>query len=240
MLEVKEVTTEYIGLKALRDVSISLQENKFVSIVGPNGAGKSTLLKTISGTVMASSGEIYFRGANITRMKAHKRTRMGIIHIPEGRRVFPSLNVHENLEIGAYRAEARDSAEKNLDNVLALFPKLKARRDQPAGTLSGGEQQMLAIGRGLMSMPRLLMLDEPSLGLAPVMADFIFETIREIRQRMRFSILLVEQRAVEALESCDSAYILESGRITMNGNRETLLGNPMIQKTYLGEVNSHL
>jgi branched-chain amino acid transport system ATP-binding protein len=237
MLEVKEVTTEYIGLKALRDVSISLQENKFVSIVGPNGAGKSTLLKTISGTVMASSGEIYFRGAHITRMKAHKRTRMGIIHIPEGRRVFPSLNVHENLEIGAYRAEARDSAEKNLENVLALFPKLKARRDQPAGTLSGGEQQMLAIGRGLMSMPCLLMLDEPSLGLAPVMADFIFETIREIRQRMRFSILLVEQRAVEALEACDSAYILESGRITMNGNRETLLGNPMIQKTYLGEVS---
>jgi branched-chain amino acid transport system ATP-binding protein len=236
MLEVKEVTTEYSGMKALRSVSITLEENKFVSIVGPNGAGKSTLLKTISGTAMASSGEIYFMGANITRMKAYKRTRMGIIHIPEGRRVFPSLSVYENLEIGAYRAEARDYAGKNIKNVLTLFPKLKARRDQSAGTLSGGEQQMLAIGRGLMSMPCLLMLDEPSLGLAPVMADFIFETIREIRQRMKFSILLIEQRAVEALEFCDSAYILESGKITMSGNRETLLGNPMIQKTYLGEV----
>jgi branched-chain amino acid transport system ATP-binding protein len=236
MLEVKEVTTEYSGMKALRNVSITLEENKFVSIVGPNGAGKSTLLKTISGTAMASSGEIYFMGANITRMKAYKRTRMGIIHIPEGRRVFPSLSVYENLEIGAYRAEARGSAEKNIENVLTLFPKLKARRNQSAGTLSGGEQQMLAIGRGLMSMPCLLMLDEPSLGLAPVMADFIFDTIREIRQRMKFSILLIEQRAVEALEFCDSAYILESGKITMSGNRETLLGNPMIQKTYLGEV----
>jgi len=213
-----------------------LRKDEFVSIVGPNGAGKSTLLKTISGTAQASSGEIYFMGTDITHMKAHKRTGLGIIHIPEGRRVFPSLTVLENLEIGAYRPEARDSVKKNLETVLNIFPVLKKRYNQPAGTLSGGEQQMLAIGRGLMSIPRFLMLDEPSLGLSPVMADSIFETIREIRKRLKFSILLVEQRAVEALEFCDRAYILESGKITMSGDRETLVGNPMIQKAYLGTV----
>jgi branched-chain amino acid transport system ATP-binding protein len=236
MLEVKEITTEYSGMKALHGISVILQEDEFVSIVGPNGAGKSTLLKTISGTTKCIAGEIYFMGINITHMKGYKRTGLGMIHIPEGRRVFPSLTVMENLEVGAYRREARDSVEKNLDMVLGLFPILKERHYQLAGTLSGGEQQMLAIGRGLMSMPRFLMLDEPSLGLSPVMADLIFETIREIREKMKFSILLVEQRAVEALEFCDRAYILESGRITMSGDRETLLGNPMIQKAYLGTV----
>jgi branched-chain amino acid transport system ATP-binding protein len=236
MLEVKEVTTAYSGMKALHGVSITLREDEFISIVGPNGAGKSTLLKTISGTAKVSSGEIYFMGTNITYMKAYKRTELGIIHIPEGRRVFPSLTVLENLEIGAYRREARDSVKKNLETVLSLFPILKERHNQPAGALSGGEQQMLAIGRGLMSMPRFLMLDEPSLGLSPVMADLIFETIREIRGRLKFSILLVEQRAVEALEFCDRAYIMESGKIIMSGDRETLVGNPMIQKAYLGTV----
>ena len=170
-------------------------------------------------------------------MKAHSRTRLGIIHIPEGRRVFPSLTVTENLEIGAYRPEARDSIQKNLESVLGLFPVLKQRHKQPAGTLSGGEQQMLAIGRGLMAMPRFLMLDEPSLGLSPVMADFIFQTIREIRERLKSSILLVEQRAVEALEFCDRAYVLESGKVTLSGNRETLLKNPMVQKAYLGSTS---
>ena len=236
MLEVKEVTTAYNGMKALHGVSITLREDEFISIVGPNGAGKSTLLKTISGTAKASSGEIYFMGTNITYMKAYKRTELGVIHIPEGRRVFPSLTVLENLEIGAYRREARDSVKKNLETVLSLFPILKERHNQPAGALSGGEQQMLAIGRGLMSMPRFLMLDEPSLGLSPVMADLIFETIREIRGRLKFSILLVEQRAVEALEFCDRAYIMDSGKIIMSGDRETLVGNPMIQKAYLGTV----
>jgi branched-chain amino acid transport system ATP-binding protein len=236
MLEVKEVTTAYSGMKALHGVSITLREDEFISIVGPNGAGKSTLLKTISGTAKASSGEIYFMGTNITHMKAYKRTELGIIHIPEGRRVFPSLTVLENLEIGAYRREARDSVKINLETVLSLFPILKERHNQSAGALSGGEQQMLAIGRGLMSMPRFLMLDEPSLGLSPVMADLIFETIREIRGRLKFSILLVEQRAVEALEFCDRAYIMESGKIIMSGDRETLVGNPMIQKAYLGTV----
>ena len=161
---------------------------------------------------------------------------MGIIHIPEGRRVFPSLTVTENLEVGAYRPEARDSITKNIDTVSRLFPILKQRHNQSAGTLSGGEQQMLAIGRGLMAMPHFLMLDEPSLGLSPVMADLIFETIRKIREELKFSILLVEQRAIEALECCDRAYILESGRITMDGDRETLVENRMIQRAYLGTV----
>jgi branched-chain amino acid transport system ATP-binding protein len=237
MLEVKEVTAEYSGMKALDKVSITLNDNEFVSVIGPNGAGKSTLLKTISGTVKCASGVIRFMNTEIHRVKAYSRTRLGIIHIPEGRRVFASLTVIENLEIGAYRPEARDSTQKNLDTVLGLFPILKKRRSQIAGTLSGGEQQMLAIGRGLMAMPRFLMLDEPSLGLSPVMADFIFQTIKEIRERLKFSILLVEQRAVEALEFCDRAYVLESGRVTLSGNRETLLKNPMVQKAYLGSMS---
>lgn len=236
MLEAKEITTEYGGVKALHKVSVAFREDEFVSIIGPNGAGKSTLLKTISGTAKCISGEITFMGTDITQMKAYKRTGLGIIHIPEGRRVFPSLTVAENLELGAYRPEARDSVAKNLETVLRLFPILKQRQNQLAGTLSGGEQQMLAIGRGLMAIPRFLMLDEPSLGLSPVLADFIFEAIREIRETLKFSILLVEQRAVEALEFCDRAYILESGRITMSGDREALVGNPMIQKAYLGAV----
>ncbi len=214
MLEIKEVTTEYSGMKALDKVSMRLNDDEFVSVIGPNGAGKSTLLRTISGTVKCASGEIHFMNREIGHMKAHSRTRLGIIHIPEGRRVFPSLTVTENLEIGAYRAEARDSIPKNLETVLRLFPILRERHNQAAGTLSGGEQQMLAIGRGLMAMPRFLMLDEPSLGLAPVMADFIFQAIRQIREQLKFSILLVEQRAVEALEFCDRAYVLESGRVT--------------------------
>ncbi len=236
MLEVKEVTTAYSGMEALHRVSVTIMGDEFVSIIGPNGAGKSTLLKTISGTAKCASGEISFMETSITRMKAYKRTSLGIIHIPEGRRVFPSLTVTENLELGAYRSEARDSVAKNLESVSRLFPVLKERRRQLAGTLSGGEQQMLAIGRGLMAMPRFLMLDEPSLGLSPLLADLIFEIIRGIREQLKCSILLVEQRAIEALELCDRACILESGRITMSGDRETLLGNRIIQEAYLGTV----
>jgi branched-chain amino acid transport system ATP-binding protein len=236
MLKVMEVTTKYSGMEALQRVSLTLEDGEFVSIVGPNGAGKSTILKTISGTVKCVSGEIYFMDTSITRMAAHKRTGLGIIHIPEGRRIFPSLTVTENLEIGAYRPEAHASAKENLEIALKLFPILKERYNQLAGTLSGGEQQMLAIGRGLMAVPRLLMLDEPSLGLSPLMADSIFETIKNIRQELKLSILLVEQRALEALELCNRAYILESGRITMSSSRETLMGNPLVQKAYLGTL----
>lgn len=234
MLKVDAITTEYSGMIALSRVSIAVSGGEFVSVIGPNGAGKSTLLKTISGTVKCASGEIFFMDTNITRMDAHKRTGLGIIHIPEGRRIFPSLTPAENLELGAYRSEARASAKEHLETVLQLFPILKERHNQPAGTLSGGEQQMLAIGRGLMAMPRLLMLDEPSLGLSPLLADFIFETIHDIWKKLKISILLIEQRAVEALELCDRGYILESGKITISSDRETLIGNPVVQKAYLG------
>jgi branched-chain amino acid transport system ATP-binding protein len=171
---------------------------------------------------------------DITRTDAHKRTRLGIIHIPEGRRIFPSLTINENLELGAYRSEARASAAESIEFVFKLFPVLKERHNQLAGTLSGGEQQMVAIGRGLMAKPHLLMLDEPSLGLSPLFADHIFEAIRDIRQESKFSILLVEQRAVEALELCSRGYLLELGRITLGGDRETLIGNPVVQRAYVG------
>jgi branched-chain amino acid transport system ATP-binding protein len=234
MLEVNEITVEYSGMRALQKVSITLNDGEFVSIIGSNGAGKSTLLKAISGTVKCTSGKIIFGEINITKMAAHRRTGLGIIHIPEGRRIFPSLSVIENLMVGAYRDEARASINGNLERVLKFFPILQERRDQLGGSLSGGEQQILAIGRGLMAVPQILMLDEPSLGLSPRLADFIFEAIREVREKLKFSILLVEQRATEALELCDRGYILETGRITMSSDRENLMGNPLVQRAYLG------
>jgi len=236
MLKVNQLTAEYSGMKAIRGVSITVGHGEFISIIGPNGAGKSSVLKAISGTASCTEGEIHFIDANITRIPAHRRTALGIIHIPEGRRIFPSLSVLENLELGAYRPGARAYVSENLKIVLDFFPVLSERRSQLGGTLSGGEQQMLAVGRGLMAMPRLLMLDEPSLGLSPIMADFIFDTIRDIRAKLKFSILLVEQRAEEALQLCDRGYILETGIITMSSERDGLLGNPLVQKAYLGEA----
>jgi len=236
MLKVNEITTEYSGMKALHGISVTVANNEIVSIVGSNGAGKSTLLKTISGTAKCTSGEILFKEINITRMEAHKRTRIGIIHIPEGRQVFPSMTVIENLEVGAYCRKARASLSENLRHVLEFFPILKERSKQLAGSLSGGEQQMLAIGRGLMTTPLLLMLDEPSLGVSPLLTNFIFDTIKNMHEKMKFSVILVEQRALEALELCDRGYVLESGSISMSGSREELMGNPMIQKAYLGTV----
>ena len=173
---------------------------------------------------------------NITRMDAHKRTGLGIIHVPEGRRIFPSLTVLENLELGAFRSEARRSIKENLETVFRFFPILRERAKQMANTFSGGEQQMLAIGRGIMSEPHLLMLDEPSLGLSPKLGDTIFDIIREIQEKMKIAILLVEQRAVEALDLCDRGYILEQGRVIISSDRESLKGNPIIQKSYLGVV----
>jgi branched-chain amino acid transport system ATP-binding protein len=234
MLRVDEITTEYSGMAALHGVSMTLDDGEFVSIIGANGAGKSTLLKSISGTVKCSSGKIIFKDMDITKVAAYKRTGLGIIHIPEGRRIFPSLSVIENLMLGAYRQEARNSLNNNLEKVLKFFPVLQERRDQLGGSLSGGEQQMLAIGRGLMAMPQILMLDEPSLGLSPRLADFIFDAIKDMREMLKFSILLVEQRATEALELCDRGYILETGRITLSSDRENLMGNPMVQRAYLG------
>ena len=235
MLKIEAITCGYRGIiTVLREVSIALEDGQFVSIIGPNGAGKSSLLRAISGTVACSSGSIYFDGHDITPMDAHQRTWHGIIHVPENRRIFPSLTVLENLEIGAYRQEARGSMPENLDLVMTFFPILRERRNQLGGSLSGGEQQMLAIGRALMARPRLLLLDEPSLGLAPVVVDTIMETVVGLRQR-GVTILMVEQNARTALSIADRGYVLETGRIILSGPAAELLNDRQVTRAYLGK-----
>jgi branched-chain amino acid transport system ATP-binding protein len=234
MLSVSGLGVSYGGLHALSDVSLDVGDGEFVTIVGPNGAGKTTLLKAISGAVPSESGRIEFQGRDLRALSAARRAALGIAHVPEGRRVFPSLTVQENLELGSYRAAARARRAEGLDAVLALFPVLKSRAKQLAGSLSGGEQQMLALGRGLMAQPDLLLLDEPSQGLGPRIVEQIFETIAEIRRSRRLTILLVEQRVVEALELADRGYVLETGRVVLAGGRDALLADPRVQSAYLG------
>ena len=234
MLTLENVHAGYGGLTALGGVSIAVAEGDFVSIVGPNGAGKTTLFKCISGIVTPTLGAITFAGQDMLRVRPCDRPHLGIAHVPEGRQVFPNLSVLENLEMGAITQAGQKQWEQNLDYVFTLFPVLADRRQQLAGTLSGGEQQMLAIGRGLASAPRLLMLDEPSMGLAPTVADLIFERIASVRREKRVTILLVEQRAVEALEYCDRGYVLETGRVVLSGRHDALLADDRVRKAYLG------
>ena len=234
MLTVAGLSVTYAGLRALTGVSLEVSEGEFVTIVGPNGAGKTTLLKAISGTVDAAEGRVAYHGRDVGRLRPSERAALGIAHVPEGRRVFPSLTVMENLELGSYRRAARAGRAQALDTVLALFPILQQRRTQLAGSLSGGEQQMLALGRGLMARPDLLLLDEPSQGLGPRIVEQIFETIDRIRRERRLTILLVEQRVVEALELCDRGYVLETGRVVLEGPREALLADTRVQRAYLG------
>jgi branched-chain amino acid transport system ATP-binding protein len=234
MLELDEITVAYGGLTALCDVSLSVGERQFVSIVGPNGAGKTTLFKAISGAVAPRGGRIRFEGRDLLSMAPAERPHLGIAHVPEGRQVFNSMTVIENLEMGAYPRAGRRDWARNLDRIFALFPILAERRDQPAGTLSGGEQQMLAIGRGIASSPRVLMLDEPSMGLAPAVADLIFERIGELHREDGLTILLVEQRVAEAVQSCDFGYVLETGRVVLEGPHDTLLADDRIRSVYLG------
>jgi branched-chain amino acid transport system ATP-binding protein len=234
MLRLSGLNVSYGGLHALADVSLEVGEGEFVTIVGPNGAGKTTLLKAIGGGVPPAGGRIEYRGENIAGRPSHARARLGIAHVPEGRKVFSSLSVLENLEMGSYRSAARPRRAEGLESVYALFPVLRERRTQLAGSLSGGEQQMLALGRGLMARPDLLLLDEPSQGLGPRIVEIIFEAIAAIRRARRLTILLVEQRVVEALELCDRGYVLETGRVTLVGERETLLADPRVQRAYLG------
>ena len=234
MLKVSGLSVSYGGLHALADVSLEVGEGEFVTIVGPNGAGKTTLLKAIGGGVVPAGGRIEYRGENIAGRPSHARARLGIAHVPEGRKVFSSLSVLENLEMGSYRSAARPLRAEGLEGVYRLFPVLRERRTQLAGSLSGGEQQMLAIGRGLMARPDLLLLDEPSQGLGPRIVEIIFEAIAAIRRARRLTILLVEQRVVEALELCDRGYVLETGRVTLVGERQTLLADPRVQHAYLG------
>jgi branched-chain amino acid transport system ATP-binding protein len=234
VLSVAGLGVTHGGLHALADVSLEVAEGEFVTIVGPNGAGKTTLLKAVSGAVGAATGRITYQGRDLGRLRAHERAGLGIAHVPEGRRVFPSLTVLENLELGSYRRAARGGRAEALATVLELFPILHARRAQLAGSLSGGEQQMLALGRGLMARPELLLLDEPSQGLGPRIVEQIFETIDRIRRQRRLTILLVEQRVVEALELCDRGYVLETGRVVLAGPRDALLADPRVQRAYLG------
>ncbi len=234
MLKVSALSVTYGGLHALDAVSLDVQEGEFITILGPNGAGKTTLLKAISGALPMVAGQIEYRGRDIGRLPSHARAGLGIAHVPEGRRVFPTLTVLENLVMGSYRAAARARRAETLETVFALFPILRERQRQVAGSLSGGEQQMLALGRGLMAQPDLLLLDEPSQGLGPRIVETIFEVIAEIRRSRRITILLVEQRVVEALELCDRGYVLETGQVVLHGDREALLRDERVQHAYLG------
>jgi len=234
VLSIDGLNVAYGGLKALVDVSLTVAAGQFVAIVGPNGAGKTTLFKTVSGTVKPTAGRISFDGRDLLAVPPPKRAHLGIAHVPEGRQVFRSLSVIENLEMGAVPERGRAEWSRNLEQIFALFPVLKERRDQPAGTLSGGEQQMLAIGRGLASSPRLLLLDEPSMGLSPMLADLIFSRIEEIHRQTGLTVLLVEQRVAEALSACNYGYVLESGRLVLEGTHDTLLADERVKRAYLG------
>jgi len=234
VLQVEGVRVAYGGLRALDDVSLSVAAGQFVAIVGPNGAGKTTLFKAISGIVPTSSGRVLYEGRDLLAMPPSQRAHLGIAHVPEGRQVFRSMTVLENLEMGAYLPPGRAAWRRNLERILTLFPVLGDRSNQLAGTLSGGEQQMVAIGRGLACAPKLLMLDEPSMGLAPAVADQIFERIEQIHREDGIAILLVEQRVVEALQSCDLGYVLETGRVALHGTHEVLLADDRVRKAYLG------
>ena len=233
-LEVKNLTVYYDTVLALDDISLTLNEGEIVAMIGPNGAGKSTALKTICGLLKPKSGEVLFQGKNINGKQPYQLVEKGLCLVPEGRRVFNSMNVSENLEMGAYTITKNKALRKHLDKVFNLFPVLKERRKQKAGTLSSGEQQMLAIGRALMLEPKLLLLDEPSLGLSPNYVDTVFEKIREINADGT-AILLVEQNARMALEYADRGYVFEIGKIAFQGKAKNLLENDEVRKSFLGE-----
>jgi len=233
MLKLQGVSASYGSVPAISDVSIEIGEGEAVGLLGANGAGKSTTLRVISGLVKPRSGNIIFAGTNLASLPPHRIPELGIAHVPEGRQVFPEMTVQENLEIGAYVPKAKAERAQTLELVYSIFPRLADRKRQFAGTMSGGEQQMLAVGRGLMLKPRLLMLDEPSLGLAPVMTDVTFEKIGEIH-KMGTAILLVEQNVSRALSLVQRAYVLESGKVIMHGSSAELAGNKQVQAAYLG------
>jgi branched-chain amino acid transport system ATP-binding protein len=233
MLEVRGLHCRYGKIGVLKGISIEVREGELVSLIGANGAGKTTTLKAISGLVPPVGGQILFQGEDITSAPARRILAMGIAHCPEGRRVFPYMTVHENLEMGCYLRADRVRIASDMERIFARFPVLAERRSQPAGTLSGGEQQMLAIGRALMSRPRLMLFDEPSLGLAPTMVERTFEIIAEIR-KAGTTVLMVEQNAYAALEMCDRSYVLESGEVALHGTGANLLGNPHVRQAYLG------
>jgi branched-chain amino acid transport system ATP-binding protein len=234
MLEIEGLRAGHGGVPVLTGVSLRVESGELAAIVGPNGAGKTTLFKTISGTVAAMGGSVRFRGRDLLALAPATRAHLGIAHVPEGRQVFPSLTVRENLEMGAYTRAGRAAWAENLEKIHAWFPVLSQRASSLAGALSGGQQQMLAIARGLASAPELLMLDEPSMGLAPTVADEIFERIVAIHEQSGLTVLLVEQRVAEALHFADRGYVLEGGRVVLEGTHQTLQRDDRIRQAYLG------
>ncbi len=234
LLELKQFAVSYGGIKAVKGVDLHVERGELVCLIGANGAGKSTLLKALCGLLPAADGSVLYDGQTITHMPAHLIARRGLALVPEGRGIFGRMSVVENLDMGAYTRTDRDGIKSDLERVFTLFPRLAERQMQKAGTLSGGEQQMLAMGRALMSRPRLLLLDEPSMGLAPLMVEKIFETIRTIA-RDGVTILLVEQNAKRALEISQRGYVMESGAVTLTGAAEQLLRDPQVRHAYLGE-----
>ncbi len=234
MLQIENLKVSYGKAMALSNVSMSVAQGELVALLGANGAGKSTLLKTISGVNQTQAGQIQYNGQDIQNQPPHRIVNMGIIQVPEGRCVFPDLSVTDNLRMGAFIRKDSPGVAKDMDFVFELFPRLKERENQDAGTLSGGEAQMLAIARGILSKPNLLMLDEPSLGLAPVVREAIFDVIQQIYQERGVTILLVEQNAKWALQVATRGYVLENGEITMQDSGKALMENPHVQKSYLG------
>lgn len=233
MLEVKNLSVSYGAIEAVKDISFTVNAGEIVSLIGANGAGKTTTLHTITGLVPAKSGSVMYNGVDLLKTHNNKIVTLGMAHIPEGRHVFTRMSVEENLEMGAFSLKDQSDLKKDLDMVYGLFPRLKERRNQKAGTLSGGEQQMLAMGRALMSHPKTILMDEPSMGLSPKLVKEIFSIIRKLHEQ-GITILLVEQNAKMALSIVDRAYVLETGRITMEGDAKELLNNEQVRKAYLG------
>ncbi|MCD7882419.1 MAG: ABC transporter ATP-binding protein [Lachnospiraceae bacterium] len=234
MLEVKDLEVYYGVIQAIKGISFEVNEGEIIALIGANGAGKTTTLHTITGLITPKQGSVIFEGKNITRVPAHKIVRMGIAHVPEGRRVFAELTVYQNLKMGAYTRKDKAEIEETLQNVYKRFPRLEERKNQMAGTLSGGEQQMLAMGRALMSHPRIIVMDEPSMGLSPILVNEIFDIIQSV-SASGTTVLLVEQNAKKALAIADRAYVLETGSIVQEGRAADLMDDESIKKAYLGE-----
>ena len=234
MLEVKDLQVYYGVIQAIKGISFEVNQGEVIALIGANGAGKTTTLQTLTGIIPSKAGSITFEGKDITKIPAHKIVEMGMAHVPEGRRVFADMTVYENLLMGAYTRKDKNEIAQSLANVYKRFPRLEERKNQRAGTLSGGEQQMLAMGRALMSKPRIILMDEPSMGLSPIFVNEIFDIIKEVSEGGT-TVLLVEQNAKKALSIADRAYVLETGNITLSGKAEDLLNDESVQKAYLGE-----
>ena len=234
MLEVKDLEVYYGVIQPIKGISFHVGQGEVIALIGANGAGKTTTLHTVTGLISPKNGHVLFEGKDITKVPAHKIVSMGMAHVPEGRRVFAELSVYENLKMGAYTRKDKNEIEESLKNVYKRFPRLEERRNQMAGTLSGGEQQMLVMGRALMSKPKLILMDEPSMGLSPIMVNEIFDIIRSVSESGT-TVLLVEQNAKKALSIADRAYVLETGKIVLEGKAKDLLEDDSIKKAYLGE-----